>query len=135
MKPILASQLTPMATGPKDKRADLICERAYPSINDGHDMLNYQFRTYRSARVQLHLLVAARTTDKQLAELWPLEATDPAAAQQLFNTIQTEVLTAMPVAPMFDYKEVWAANKTMTVSPEALNAYYRGFFWTGVTMQ
>ena len=36
---------------------------------------------------------------------------------------------------MFDYKEVWAANKTMTVAPEALNAYYRGFFWTGVTMQ
>jgi ABC-type transport system substrate-binding protein len=134
MKPILASQLTPMATGPKDKRADLICERAYPSINDGHDMLNYQFRHIDPPEYNFSYWWSPQT-DEQLEALWPMEATDPAAAQQLFDEIQTEVLTEMPVAPMFDYKEVWAANKLLKIAPEALNAYYRGFFWTGVTMQ
>jgi peptide/nickel transport system substrate-binding protein len=134
MKPILASQLTPMATGPKDKRADLICERAYPSINDGHDMINYQFHTFEPP-VYNFSYWSSPETDKQLEELWPLEAVDPDAAQELFDEVQTEVLEAMPVAPLFDYKEVWAANKMITIEPEALNAYYRGFFWTGVTMK
>ena len=66
MKPILASQLTPMATGPKDKRADLIIERAYPSINDGHDMLNYQFRHIDPPEYNFTYWWSP-TTDKQLA--------------------------------------------------------------------
>jgi len=49
--------------------------------------------------------------------------------------MQTEALTAMPVAPPFDYREVWAANTLLTIAPEVLDAYYRGFLWTGVTMK
>jgi len=134
MKPILVAQLVPLCTGPKDKRGDIVCERAYPSINDGHDLLNYQFHTW-DPLIYNFSYWSSPVTDKQLEELWPLEASDPVAAQDLFNTVQTEVLDAMPVAPMFDYKEVWAANKMLTIAPEALNAYYRGFFWTGVTMK
>ena len=134
MKPILVAQLVPLCTGPEDERGDIVCERAYPSVNDGHDMLNYQFHSF-DPLVYNFSYWSSPTTDKQLEELWPLEASNPVAAQELFDTIQTEVLAAMPVAPMFDYKEVWAANTTVTIEPVALNAYYRGVFWTGITMK
>jgi peptide/nickel transport system substrate-binding protein len=134
MMPILASQLTPMATGPKSKRADIICERAYPSINDGSDMINYQFHSF-DPPVYNFSYWSSPQTDKMLDGLFALEAKDPAAAQALFDRIQTIVLNNMPVAPMFDYKEVWASTKAITIDPIALDAYYRGIFWTGVTMK
>jgi ABC-type oligopeptide transport system substrate-binding subunit len=50
------------------------------------------------------------------------------------DEIQRIVLDACPVIPIFDAREVWAARSSIKIAPDALNGYYRGFFWTGVSM-
>jgi len=133
MKPILASQWTPLVTGPEDERHDVLCERAYPSFAHGWDMINYQFHTFDPPEYNASYW-STPETDKMLEEAWETEATDPAKAQEMYDQIQTTVLEECPVIPLFDPQEVWAASALIKIAPDALNGFYRGFFWTGVSM-
>jgi ABC-type oligopeptide transport system substrate-binding subunit len=69
-----------------------------------------------------------------LEEAWAIDATDPAKAQEMYDQIQRIVLEECPVIPIFDPLEIWAARSSIEIAPDALNGFYRGFFWTGATL-
>jgi peptide/nickel transport system substrate-binding protein len=133
--PILASQWTTVVTDPWPAPPvyDLFSERAYGSFAHGYDHLNYQFHSFKPAEWNTTEW-SSPETDKLLEEAWKADATDPAKCQELLDEIQRIVLDACPVIPIFDAREVWAARSSIKIAPDALNGYYRGFFWTGVSM-
>lgn len=133
--PILASQWTTVVTDPYPEPGlyDLFSERAYGSFAHAYDHLNYQFHTFDPPEYNTTYW-SSPETDKMIEEAWATDATDPAKAQEMFDQIQTIVLEECPVIPILDLREIWAAKSSIEIAPDALNGFYRGLFWTGVTL-
>ncbi len=133
--PILASQWTATVCDPYPEPGlhDIFSERAYGSFAHAYDHLNYQFYTFVPPEYNTSYW-SSPETDKMLDEAWATDATDPAKAQEMYDQIQTIVLEEVPVIPIFDLREIWAARSSMEIAPDALNGFYRGFFWTGATL-
>ena len=119
MKPILAASSRRWLPVRRTSATISCCERAYPSINDGHDMINYQFHTWDPLIYNFSYWSSPKT-DEQLEELWPMEATrTPWPRRSRSTRSRRRCSPRCRWRPLFDYKEVWAANNG---SPSARRA-------------
>lgn len=122
LQPMLSQQGYARATGPEDKRQDVVIDRQWPSIPHGYDMLWYQWHSQDLAYNWSYW--SSAETDELMDEAWEVEPSDVAKAKELYDECQELLIENVPCIPMFDLVDIYASSATVKVEKGGLNTNY-----------
>ena len=122
LQPMLSAQGYALVTGDEDKRQDVILDKQWPSLPHGYDMLWYQWHSQELAYNWSYW--SSDETDQLMDDGWTIESTDLTQAQELYDQCQELLIENVPCAPLFDYIDIYASNKAVTLKDGALNTNY-----------
>lgn len=132
IQPLLTNEVEATATGPPDKRQDVMVDRQWPSYPDGYDMLWYQWHSQQPVGYNWSYW-SSPATDRLMDEAYSMEMTNPTKAQALYNKCQELIVKNAPSIPLFDMKDVYLRSNAITLNDGALNQNYpMVLFWYDV---